>query len=382
MYEKLSQVIKSEIAIRAIKHVINQAEQFNNDYFPVKVDLIGIGGSSIRVSSPKDIDILIKAQAVKEIWEEFIEFKKHLDKNFGLFIDTMYEISERKGRATIKDILEVIQDDLLKLGFKKVWIEKWLPWMRITDIRHGINIGLPHISFDVSNLLLRYIKRGWHGRRLEIHVYVTDPTGSKRDLSASIPFLIVWKAQEGVVLPSEREVFEFYREEYDKLAELSRDIWDIIKGLKNTLHVPRIYHHTLNLIIDKRENSYYKRTEKELRKLAIAEITKIRNIVEHQKIVSIEKITELRQRLKRFALVGLIYDKIKHIEIFQLVDVFGSGNPVKSLSGILHKRLKRYKFWKKDIENVLRDFDIRALYADLKDIVYSFKLSKYLDIFK
>ncbi len=189
MDNELSRVIKSRVAIRAIQHVIDRAKQFNEDYFPVKIKSIGIGGSSLRVAKPRDIDIFVEAQAIDDIWYEFEEFRRRLNNNFRLFVNAMYKIQEKKGRATINDLIDAIRDNLIKSGFKDVWIEKWLPWLRITDIRYGINVGIPLISFEIYDLIKRYLKSGWHGRRLEIvQVTITDPKGHKHGFPVAVHF--------------------------------------------------------------------------------------------------------------------------------------------------------------------------------------------------
>lgn len=162
---KLESVIKAKKAVKAIRHVINRVEQFNNQYFPLEIKLIGIGGSSIRVEEPKDIDIFVEAHGIQEIWKEFFEFKQKLGSNINYFAEILFEIGEIKERVTIDDLIEVAKDDLLRLGFKKIWIENWLPWVRISDIRWGLDRGLPIVSFDEENLLSRFIKTGWRGKK-------------------------------------------------------------------------------------------------------------------------------------------------------------------------------------------------------------------------
>lgn len=80
--QQLKPVIKSSEVLRGLGYVINRVEEFNKKDFPFKITEIGIGGSSIRVVNPRDIDILIKAYGVKSKWKEWNEFKKILYSNW------------------------------------------------------------------------------------------------------------------------------------------------------------------------------------------------------------------------------------------------------------------------------------------------------------
>lgn len=354
MDKELSQVIKSKVAIKAIKHVIDRVERFNKDYFPVKVKSIGIGGSSLRVARPKDIDISVKVQAVKEIWYEFKEFKEHLDNNFKLFVDAMHEIRKEKGRTTINDLIDATRDNLIKSGFKEIWIEKWLPWLRVEDIRYGINIGIPFVYFDIYKLIMRYLKSGWQSRRLEIsQVIIVDPEGNVNSLPVSVSFLTIWTADKGMIIPSKEEIIKLFKKEYDRLIE----------------KFERTEEHWRNREI----NNRFKNTKQWLKDLAMFEVTKIRDEIKDQGISS-DTITKLSQGLKRLRLIDLIYDTIESIEIFDLLEIFRNKNPHKFLSEVLHRKLKREGYWKKDVENVLKDFDMSLIYDDLNEEIRRFEI--------
>lgn len=369
MDNELSRVIKSRIAIRAIEHVIDRARQFNEDYFPVKIKSIAIGGSSLRVAKPKDIDLFVEARATDDVWYEFEEFKRLLNNNFQLFVNVMYKIQEEKGKATTNDLIDAIRDDLTKLGFKDVWIEKWLPWLRITDIRDGIREGIPRIPFEINDLIKRYLKSGWHGRRLEIiQVTITDPKGRKHDFPVDVPFLTIWTVDKGLIIPTEEDVQNFFRKEYNQLVELAKRLEKLDRS------TPHIYHSTLSLFIDNREKRF-RNTKQALKRLAISEITNIKKITNNQDGLP-ETITEIRQRLKRFALVGLVYYKIINIKRYKLMEVFTSEDPRRSLSEILHKTLKYRGYRKEDIENFFEYFDIKSIYNDLREEMHK-TLSRY-----
>ena len=349
MDKELSQVIKSKVAIKAIKHVIDRAERFNEDYHPVKVKSIGIGGSSLRVTRPRDIDISVEVQAVKEIWYEFEEFKKHLDNNFEVFIDATYKIRKEKGRSTINDLIDVTRGYLIKSGFKEIWIEKWLPWLRVEDIRCGINRGTHFVYFDICKLLTRYLKSGWRGRKLDI----ARVEGDVSNFPVSVSFLTIWTADKGLIIPSEENIIRLFKKEYNKLIE----------------KFERTEEHWRN----REANNRFKNTKQRLKDLAMFEITKIRDEIKDQGISS-DTITKLSQGLKRLRLIDLIYDTIESIEIFDLLEIFRNKNPHKFLSEILHRKLKREGYWKKDVENVLKDFDISLIYNDLNKETRRFEI--------
>ncbi len=114
---------------------------------------------------------------------------------------------------------------------------------------------------------------------------------------------------------------------------------------------------------------WFRNTKQVLKRLAISEITNIKKIINDQEGLP-EIITELRQRLKRFALIGLIYYKIINIGIYELMEIFESKDPRRSLSEILHKRLRYEGYWKRDIEDLLKDFDISIIYTDLEEEIH------------
>jgi predicted nucleotidyltransferase len=58
----LKDVLRSGLAARAIDHVVDRAIEFNREDFPLTIKEIGIGGSSLRVRNPKDIDIVVRAE--------------------------------------------------------------------------------------------------------------------------------------------------------------------------------------------------------------------------------------------------------------------------------------------------------------------------------
>ncbi len=175
-------------------------------------------------------------------------------------------------------------------------------------------------------------------------------------------FLTIWTVDKGLTIPTKEDIQNFFKKEYDQLVELAKRLE------KLDWSTPDIYHSTLSLFIDDHEKRF-RNTKQVLKRLAISEITNIKKITNDQEGLP-EIITELRQRLKRFALIGLIYYKIINIGIYELMEIFESKDPRRSLSEILHKRLRYEGYWKKDIEDLLKDFDISLIYADLEEEIH------------
>lgn len=90
----------------------------------------------------------------------------------------------------------------------------------------------------MRDLVGRYVKHGWGGRRLEIHVYSVDENGVAIGLNSkpTIPYVVVWRKTIGLVRPSARELEEFYRAHY---RELKRIAIDVVEG--RWANLPPIY---------------------------------------------------------------------------------------------------------------------------------------------
>jgi len=118
----LESLIKSKVSIDAIQHVIGRALRFNEGYFPVKIKLIGIGGSSIRDPRPRDIDIIVEIEKIKERWKEWQDFIKILYENNWRLYNMAIELNKEGERASIDKIIERNKKKLLGLGLNFIVI--------------------------------------------------------------------------------------------------------------------------------------------------------------------------------------------------------------------------------------------------------------------
>ena len=74
--------IKSNIAFKALAHVILRAKQINSEFYPIIIDHIGVGGSVLRSKDVGDIDIVVVSSNRPEYASEWEQFKKLLRENF------------------------------------------------------------------------------------------------------------------------------------------------------------------------------------------------------------------------------------------------------------------------------------------------------------
>ena len=113
-------VIRSPEAIKALHHVIKRAIELNNeDFFPVKVEEIGISGSSLRMRQVRDVDLVVVYSYRDDVLAEWNLFRERL-------IDRSRELWRlleklRGGRRSMKRLIEQKREELLRLGFKPEW---------------------------------------------------------------------------------------------------------------------------------------------------------------------------------------------------------------------------------------------------------------------
>lgn len=139
--------------------------------------------------------------------------------------------------------------------------------------------------------------------------------------------------------------------------------------------VPQIYHPTISLVKEEEEDQFFENLRKELRKLALSEVDFIKKLTKVDNITP-EVDTKLRDHLKRFALIGLIYTKIKDIGYYILKKTLETDNILKSLSDLLSPRMRREGYLKKDITEFLNNINLDTLVKDLEEINQYFRTLK------
>lgn len=227
---QLKKIVKSDIALAAIFHTIHRVKQFNNGYFPFRIKSLRIGGSSLRIEKPKDIDLFVEAHAISNLWQEWRRFDETLNSKMYEIYNLAHELCEIGEKATIGKVIEKAKDRLVKLGFEAPWIENWLPWVRISDIKWGLDRSGIIAYFSEDELISRFIKDGWKGKRLEIHVLSYDLEGQRRDAHGDVPSVMIWEAEKGIVIPETADRDRHLLDERAKLLELSNNLIRIIES--------------------------------------------------------------------------------------------------------------------------------------------------------
>jgi len=232
--------IKSNAALRALTHVISRAEQLNSEFYPVTVDQIGVGGSILRSKDVSDVDIVAIGSNRLEYMSEWKKFKKLLRENFVPLWKLLSKTRNKssKGKVTIKDMISLYRKELVDLGFKEVWIECWFSYLRVTDLQYGIDRGLPLVYFDENKLITRYLKSGYAGKRIEIHVKIKG-TFSFED----VPYIVVWQKGTGLINVSTNELLEYFEKEYEKLINIAVNLREGQIG-----NLPFIYHSVIHAL--------------------------------------------------------------------------------------------------------------------------------------
>ena len=226
--------IESDAALKALAHVIFRAEQVNSEFYPITIDQIGIAGSVLRSKKIGDIDIVAVGSNRPEYMDEWNQFKELLRENFVPLWELLSIIRDKssKGKATIKDMISLYRKDLIDLGFKETWIEYWFSYLRVTDFWYGINIGLPVVYFGENKLITRYLKSGYAGKRIEIHVKIQGISSFE-----DVPYIVMWQKDKGLTKVSTNELMEYFEKEYEKLINVTVNLK---KGQMRKL--PFVYH--------------------------------------------------------------------------------------------------------------------------------------------
>ncbi len=370
--QQLKPVIKSSEVLRGLGYVINRVEEFNKKDFPFKITEIGIGGSSIRVVNPRDIDILIKAYGVKSKWKEWNEFKKILYSNWYNLGKLISDLSKSEKRVTIDKLIKRYENKLLSLGFKEQWIKKWLPYVRISDIRWSLDRIFPLVNFSEDKLISRFLKEGWKGKRLEIHISLFDPGGKSIGIKDDVPFLIIWKIKKNVVVPTVQKINNFLKEENKKLVALSKKIIETVESEKEIISdIPEVYHLTL-WILKNNDHSKLENFRNVIIELITEKINEIRDLI--KKEYSTETNTNLRKCLKDFVLIGYVYTQIVNFDKIKLYKTLKSKN-FHEIIEIISKRLRVYHYSKNDVKRIFKMLDLNTLLIDLEKIIKNPKIN-------
>jgi len=361
---KLEDVVKSNIAIEALYHVVKRAELFNEMYFPVEITKIGIGGSSLRDEKPRDIDISVEARIKKEIYLEWEEFKEILDRNTFRLYELSLELTNIYGRSDILTLIEHFYHELVYLGFKKHWIANWLPWVRISDIKYGYDRGVLDTYFNLEELISRFLKAHWHKKRIEIHFQVQG-----KEKLHKFDSITVWDNNSGFLDIDEKELEKYFHLEFKKLKKI---IIEIGRGIKS--NDPHdfigilIYQPTQFVIAGLHVPEGFSSFEEQLKKIALDYFNTMQKLIRKRK-ESKQKINNLlRTYLKLFALVGLIAEKVEKMGKYELIDLFEQGEGEKSLIELLTKRLRSEGYKKDEIETIISKIDFNPVLAELKSI--------------
>ncbi len=336
--ECLRSIVKSGVALKALDHVIDRVSSLNSGRFPVYIDVVGLGGSALSVEDVGDVDVVLQCSPRKEFMKEWEMFEQKLQGKFAELWSLIIESSRLMGRATMDFIIKEFYDELVNLGFKDWWIKEWLVWSRVSDFRWAVDEGVLIPYFDEKRLVERYVKYGWHGRRLEVHVKIEG-----KILHSKIPYVTVWTREKGIVKPGKKELREFFLKEQHELLSLSTRV---IKGLWHEL--PPIYYSVSLALKSKFEIPHYlmhgfvglcliknREIHEEAKKALVMEIKNLKKLVRKQPKRELTKIMRynriLRNTLKKILAYTYIVNTIEQCDIV-----------MKILSKIRKKTMEEY----------------------------------------
>lgn len=138
-------------------------------------------------------------------------------------------------------MISLYRERLTELGFKEKWIKCWFSYLRVTDFRYGIDRGLPLVFFDEKELITRYLKKGYAGKRMEIHVKIRG-----RIPFEDIPYIVLWRKNRGLTNVSTKELLEYFKKEYERLINIVTDLRE--RKMEN---LPPIYYSVIYALQNK-----------------------------------------------------------------------------------------------------------------------------------
>jgi len=314
--------------------------------FPVRVSVVGICGSVLRGFEVGDIDFIIVIEESDDVCavEEWKRFKDKLLFSNRLFWRLIVRLNEEGYRASMDLILDRYRDELIGYGFKDSWIDNWLRWLRVHDVREGVDRGLPFPFFDIEKVVERFIKSGWRGKRLDIQVF-------REKVPAEVVFIKIWDSKSDQVIVEKADLKRYYRAEYKNLCE-------VIDNLKKAL-VNNDFEAELNLPPAYSLMVRYSNMDNVLaRKLRRYVLKKIEDFCKHAKLddklqMSINSI--LRQILKDIWISTLICDKLLNMGILDKVEQDGQIKYTQELFVSVYKRLRGYRLKKDQINRVMKE---------------------------
>ena len=215
--DKWDRIIISRKALRGIAYIIHRALQFNDKPMPARIEAIHVGGFAVLGSpEPEDLDIVIEAYRRDDLAEEWREFIEHLRREFGEVWGFINELRLILDKATVDQLIAWYRSELEYLGFKNLWISEWMPWVRITDYQEIIDRGVILSIIDEHKLIRRFLKHGWKGLRIEIHI-----EGDFREALTPIPRVTIWRRSLGILSPIQELLEKFYIESFKRVRDLT-----------------------------------------------------------------------------------------------------------------------------------------------------------------
>jgi len=345
-------------AVKALMHLVKRAELFNDGYYPVIIDKIKVMGSSLRYEVIGDVDFVVECIAKEELWNEFIEFKEHLNSNLYEIWELLDELRlDLNIKVTINDLIENFSDELLMMGFKDEWLKYWLCWMRIEDLKFGIDRGLPVVFFDVNKLVERFLKSNWHDIRLQIIPLTLTPSGEIRGFKVEGPALSFWTRSKGLRTPNVRELEEYLSEEFKVLRKKALEIKSAIEDERCS--GPFGYGYAIALV---RNLDYFLSSNlpEIVRKIIVAlrsyVLSELNNSLKLSPKGNLKVInTKLREHLKNIYISGLIAEKLTTTDSLGKYWYWREKGTITIdlIVDMLYKKLKPFRIKKKDVVKIV-----------------------------
>ena len=342
----IKNIVKSDKALDAIEFVVNKAERFNSDYFPFKIVLIGIYGSALREIEVGDFDfmLIIKKDDSKPL-QEWKNFKEKLISSNNIFLELISKLNVEGYRASTDLIINKYYDELVRYGFKPIWIRNWIKWLRISDVKEGVDRGSSIPFFDIENIVSRYVKERWRGKRLDIQIFREKPP---EDLA----YITIWNIKEGGLEIGEEDVRNYYKAEYRNLYRVLQELAEALND-QSSKFIENVHPVLASTLQYSNMDNHLAR---KLRQYTMNKINKLYKISEEDEDKYPHVNSILRQAIKDISIATLIYEKLQNIRYLLKKSQESKNEDTEKIFNLIYKRIRRYRFRKKQIRKVFLEF--------------------------
>ena len=379
--------IASKKALETVMSLIEKVIEFNKEEKnPFEIVRVGVGGSSLRIDKPKDLDVLIFYKLKKAFEKTYYEFMEFLRQNYGnqKGIQTLWNLKQKmiwkpleneyglslmkkvKNKLTVKEYVEKNYDALLNFGFKPIWLE-WVVHQRFSDfLIYDHSFGFM-LSFDPDYFVISKIKEELKKKiKLDIQPYFI---GQFED-DLVISHLVFWENGKALEI-SEKEYKRYLKSEWEKLRKQFLELKKMFNDKNYETSLPlETYRYTIEVY--RNEYGTYTNISNEIKRYVDSLIQEGDKLISSNQKYTI-KIKKLRDILKKIRIVGFVAEKVYSSRIicynYEFFDKSKSKSEIKEdLEQYILNHATGRHITREDLRMVIKDVDFTKVLIDIENL--------------